>query len=315
MRHCDEETAIRRLKDADLVIFNIHGGGFRVGHAVMYMETFISWLEEIKSRHGLNAVILSVEYGLAPKHKYPGPVLECVEAYKYVTESLSIPASKVVLTGDSAGGALVLETLVRTYAPGLLTNPDALAAKNKIDLPAGMVLVSPLVTANSTSESWKKFEKTDLVSFALKKLIYKEFLDSKCVNVDTLPIINLSGQLQYGFNRFAPKNVMIFVGDKEVMRDDILAMAETVRTDGYAHVKVHCENYEHDWYLIREIVKQKDKPMLKRYDESFADFAVKAINEAAVVDPGEIIESLEPLQAVSKILQDIAPPTSNIIVV
>ncbi|KAF7721436.1 hypothetical protein EC973_004681 [Apophysomyces ossiformis] len=310
LRKYDEETALIHLKNADIVIFKIHGGGFRVGNAVMYMETFINWIEEIKTRHNMNAVILSIEYGLAPKHTYPAPVLECVEAYKYVTETLCIPASKIVLSGDSAGGAMVLETLIRTYAPGLLFDADSPRENTRIDLPAGMLLVSPLVTPGCSSKSWQEFEKTDLVSFGLRKLVYKEFLDCKRVDVDSLPIVHLTERLQRGFDRFAPKQAMVFVGEKEVFRDDVLALAETVQADGYCQVHIHSENYEHDWYFIREIVKQKDRPMLKRHDQRFADFAVQAVKEATLQSRHEINETLLPApeQVVSKILQDITPP-------
>lgn len=58
-----EETALDRLKNADIVIFEIHGGAFRIGNCTMYMDAFIQWLTLLKENHGVNAIIMSIEYG------------------------------------------------------------------------------------------------------------------------------------------------------------------------------------------------------------------------------------------------------------
>jgi hypothetical protein len=146
-------------------------------------------------------------------------------------------------------------------------------------IPAGILLSSPLVTAETTSESWKKFAKSDMVSPALVKLIHKEFLGLPERDESELPILRLS-HVRSKFDRFLPKHVMVFVGSKEVMKDDILELVDVVKKDGASNVTVYEENYAHDWFLIHEIVKKKDKMMIKRYDELFVDFAVKAVREA-----------------------------------
>lgn len=266
----------------------------------MYMDSFISWLRLIKEKYNLYACIMSVEYGtwkkkkkdsfssiieltntkgLAPKHKYPGPLNECVKTFNYLTKDLGVSPSKVILSGDSAGGALVLETLMRTYAPSILNDLDSPRENYDLPLPAGVLLSSPLVSAETTSESWRLFEKKDLVSMSLAKLIFKEYLGLPHVNIDDLPVMRLH-HVKKDFDRFLPKNVMVFVGDKEVLRDDILDMVQAVKDDGKVNIILHSEHYAHDWFLIHEIIKKKDKKMIKKYDELFVDFAVEAVQEA-----------------------------------
>lgn len=191
-----------------------------------------------------------------------------------------MPGSKIIVSGDSAGGALMLETMMRFYAPKLLEDFDAPRTNTEVDLPAGMVLISPLVTPETTSASWGSNEKHDLVTQKLAKLVFKEYLDYPNVDPDKLPILRLA-KIDRGFERFAPKNVLVFVGDKEVMRDDIMNLVEMVEKDGKINVRVCKENYAHCWYVIRELVKQKDKVMLAQYDEVFADFVARALEEAA----------------------------------
>lgn len=217
--------------------------------------------------------------GLAPKHKYPGPLNDCIRAYDYLTKDLEISPSKVVFSGDSAGGAFALETLMRTYSPSILDNLDSPRENYSIPIPAAVLLSSPLVSAETTSESWRLFHKKDMITLGLAKLIYKEYLGLPHVSIEDLPVMRLH-HVRKDFNRFLPKNVMVFVGDKEVLRDDILEFVKAVEDDGKTNIKMIQEHYVHDWFMIREIVKKKDKKKIASYDELFVDFAVRAINEA-----------------------------------
>ena len=52
-------------------------------------------------------IVIAPEYRLAPEHPYPAAVDDCLETVKYVfdnAEELGIDQTKIVLTGDSAGG-------------------------------------------------------------------------------------------------------------------------------------------------------------------------------------------------------------------
>ena len=172
-----------------------------------------------------------------------------------------------------------METLMRTYTPSILNNLDSPRENYTIPLPAAVLLSSPLVSAETTSESWRLFEKKDLVSMTLAKLIFKEYLGLPHVNIDDLPVMRLH-HVRKDFDRFFPKHVMVFVGDKEVLRDDILDMVQAVKEDGKINIVLNQEHYAHDWFMIHEIIKKKDKKMIARYDEMFVDFAVEAVQEA-----------------------------------
>jgi acetyl esterase len=69
----------------------------------------------------LGAVVLSVDYRLAPEHKYPEPVEDCFAALRWiVTESgrLGVDPSRVGLYGISSGGNMAAATALRaaTYS-------------------------------------------------------------------------------------------------------------------------------------------------------------------------------------------------------
>lgn len=204
---------------------------------------------------------------------------ECVRAYDYLTKDLGVSPSKIIFSGDSAGGALAIETLIRTYSPALLHDVQAPRENFDQPIPAGLLLSSPLVSPETTSASWKRFAKSDMVSMALADLIYKEYLDIPNVKMEDLPVSRVS-HVKSGFDRFLPKEVLVFVGEKEVLRDDIVEMADAVNKDGQCNITVIQESYAHDWFLIHEIIKKKDKGLIEKYDELFVDFAVEAVGKA-----------------------------------
>ncbi|KAG0747211.1 hypothetical protein G6F57_007900 [Rhizopus arrhizus] len=298
MIRCDDETAIKRLQKSDVVIFEIHGGGFRTGHSTMYMDSFINWLRLFKNKHNLYACIMSVEYGLAPKHKYPGPLNECIAAYNYLTQHLGVSPSKVIFSGDSAGGALAIETLIRTYAPQMIHDLDAPRTNFEIPLPAAILLSSPLVSPERDRDSWKKYEKQDLVSSALYELVFKEYLGLPETKPEDLPILRMY-KILHDFDRFLPKHVLTFVGKREVLRDGAVELCEAIKTDGKIEVSLIEEDFVHDWFMIHHVIGKSKMGMIHRYDELFVDFAVKAVQEsnpASFVKASSKAERVEELE-------------------
>ncbi|KAI8878769.1 alpha/beta-hydrolase [Backusella circina FSU 941] len=273
---CDEATAIERLKSADIVIFEVHGGGFRVGSSTMYMDSFINWIKLFKTKNNVNACIMSIDYGLSPKYKYPVPVNQSIKAFNYLTKILCVPPSKIILSGDSAGGAICLETLIRTYAPNAIHDLDAPRENYDLDIPAGILLSSPLVSGETDSISWKRFEKTDMVSLALAEMVFKDFLGLPETDPDDLPLLKL-GKIKRNFRRFCPKHALVLVGSRECLRDDVVELASAVDRDGGVDIRLITEDYAHDWFMIHEVIPKRDKHIIDYYDELFVDFAVEAV--------------------------------------
>lgn len=109
---------------------------------------------------------------LAPEYKYPSPVEDVVKAYEHLVTDLNVDPAKVIVTGDSAGASLTLEMLFLTHDPSMFEivtdDPDEEAAEgplvSELPRPAGAVFVSPIVTDETTSESWRQNTKYDFIS-------------------------------------------------------------------------------------------------------------------------------------------------------
>ena len=88
-------------------LLEIHGGGFIFGDIAM-MDP---WCQAVAGE--LGAVVVSVGYRLAPEHRFPAALHDCHAALCWVAaqaEALGIDPTRIVIAGQSAGGALAAAT-------------------------------------------------------------------------------------------------------------------------------------------------------------------------------------------------------------
>ncbi len=110
-------------------ILYMHGGGFCVGSPDLSENT----CRIISAAAG--AVLVSVDYGLAPEHKFPYALEQCYQTALWMLDNdipLNIRADRLAIAGDSAGGNL---------AAGL-----CLLARQRQDFrPVHQLLICPLL--------------------------------------------------------------------------------------------------------------------------------------------------------------------------
>ncbi|KAG7319522.1 hypothetical protein KOW79_016665 [Hemibagrus wyckioides] len=98
----DRGTGVRRR-----AIIYLHGGGWCLGSSKMGPYDLLS--RQMVTE--LNAVVVSVEYRLAPPHHFPVPYEDVYRVVKYffqpeVLERYEVDPERVAVSGDSAGGNL-----------------------------------------------------------------------------------------------------------------------------------------------------------------------------------------------------------------
>jgi acetyl esterase/lipase len=85
------------------LILNFHGGGFVSGDP--YQSEW--WCSSIA--HEVQAIVVSVDYRLAPEHPYPAAPEDCYDATAWAVENagdLGADGTRLAVMGDSAGGNL-----------------------------------------------------------------------------------------------------------------------------------------------------------------------------------------------------------------
>ena len=123
------------------VVLYFHGGVYVMGDAFLAAEL----ASQIGRR--TQAKVISVDYRLAPEHPYPAAVDDALAAYEALLQSGVAPAD-IAFAGESAGGGLVIATLVNARDHGL-------------PLPAAAFVMSPyvdLTLAGTTMESRREVD-------------------------------------------------------------------------------------------------------------------------------------------------------------
>lgn len=116
----------------DRVIVYLHGGAFVVGGRFLHRQ-LVSRIAE-----ATRASVIAVEYRQLPNHPVSASVEDGLDAYRYVLDS-GVPASQVVIMGDSAGGYLTFQVALAAEEAGL-------------PMPAGLVAMSPLIDFDGTAK-------------------------------------------------------------------------------------------------------------------------------------------------------------------
>ena len=139
---------ISALKEQRNVVLDIPGGGFVAMSPRTHDDKLIAWA----GRTGLP--VLSLDYKKAPEYPYPYALNECYDVYHMLIASRGrcigmsgkvVP--KVVMSGDSAGGNLVVGTVLMILQAGS-TDGRRLHGEAVLPPPEGVILVYPALDMN-----------------------------------------------------------------------------------------------------------------------------------------------------------------------
>ena len=97
---------------SERIIFYCHGGAF----VSCDLDAYHFYAEIISRECG--ARVLTVDYHLAPEHRFPAAHNDCFDAYQGLLAS-GVDPSDIVVMGESCGGSLALATLVRARDEGV----------------------------------------------------------------------------------------------------------------------------------------------------------------------------------------------------
>lgn len=122
----------------DAVLLYVHGGAFVAGST----RSHRGLVSELAAR--TRRSVFSVDYRLAPEHRFPAAADDVLRAYKWLLAT-GVPSHRVVVAGDSAGGHLALGLSPRAVRAGL-------------PVPAGVVAFSPVVDPSMTLSAARERE-------------------------------------------------------------------------------------------------------------------------------------------------------------
>jgi len=193
-----------------------HGGGWVIGS----LDSHDGLCRALANK--TDAVIVSVDYRLAPEHPYPAALDDCLAAYRWLLEQ-GFDASRIVVAGDSAGGNLTLALLLRARDEGL-------------PLPAGAVALSPVADLTFSGDSVRRNDGVDdMFSADLMDALVPMYLPQRdlCTHPHVSPVFG-------DFTGMPP--LLLIVGSTELLLDDSVRVAQRHQSaqllvwDGMPHV-------------------------------------------------------------------------------
>lgn len=129
--HCRAQL-LRTPQTEDRVVVYLHGGAFVVGGRFLHRGLMSRIADRTRS------TVVAVDYRQLPHHPVSASIADGLDAYRHVLAS-GVPASKVLIMGDSAGGYLTFQVALAAEAAGL-------------PVPAGLVAMSPLIDFDGTTK-------------------------------------------------------------------------------------------------------------------------------------------------------------------
>ena len=210
----------------DAVILYIHGGGFTAGTVVAYRGLSSRYSNAARAR------VLAFHYRHAPEAPFPAALEDCVRAYLWLTLDHGTPPHRIGLVGDSAGGNLVIATLLQLRDIG---EP----------LPAAAVCVSAIFDHAHMGESvTARAVRDPMILPSSLKACSAAYLGGAD------PRTPLASPLYADLSGLPP--LLLEMGSEEMLRDDSVRLAAKAKAAGVDVTLEEWPEMIHVWHLFSD---------------------------------------------------------------
>ena len=208
----------------DKIILYCHGGGYTNG-GLNYARILA---EKFANHTGISVV--TFQYRLSPENPYPAAIEDALSVWDYIMK-FGLGARDVILAGDSAGGNLALELMIR------------LRELERI-LPKALILMSPWTDMTLTSISYTTYEDKDpMLSYDY---------------INQARIAYAGADADYSDPKYSPlyaqlddmPPTLVQVGSNEILRDDAEKLVKKLRKSGSM---ARYEVYPGCWHVFQQM--------------------------------------------------------------
>lgn len=163
------------------VIVYYHGGGWVIANPEVYEYSTLALAEET------GAIVVSVDYRLAPENKFPTAHNDAFAAYQWVkinAASLNGNPAKVAVAGESAGGNMAITVAM-------------MARDQHIGLPVHILSVFPVANNDLNTPSYNQYANAKPLNRPLVQYFTSNYFNSPADGdsplISLVDVANLSG--------------------------------------------------------------------------------------------------------------------------
>ena len=221
------------------VLCFLHGGGWVQGD----LETHHHACLKLVDRAG--CLIMAVDYRLAPEHKFPAAVEDCLAAYRWLTRNaaeIGGDPARVGVGGDSAGGNLAAVVSQQTAAAGE-------------QAPACQVLIYPATDFTMSTPSHNELREAYIIPRDRMDWYAAQYLNdpSEMTDLRVSPLLaeDLSGQ---------PPTLML-TGGFDPLRDEGRQYADRLSAAGIPVTRLDYDGQIHAFVILTAVIPEGDRAL------------------------------------------------------
>lgn len=193
------------------VVMYFHGGGFVIGD----LDTHDAVCRRLARESGF--AVVSVDYRLAPEHRYPAAIEDSYKATRFAAEhakELNFDASALMVAGDSAGGNLATAVCLKSRD---LAGPAI----------RGQILIYPVIEPVFDTESYQLFASGHGLTLDTMEWFWTQYLHD---------VESVGGNVAYAIPTRADLSGLprahIVVAEYDVLRDEGFGYAAKLTSSG-----------------------------------------------------------------------------------
>lgn len=210
-------------KDNHKVVIYLHGGAYTLGNA------YSSLITAVPMANDSNLHIIDVDYALAPQKPWPAAQNQVIAIYQQLIKSGFKP-KQIGFLGDSAGGSLVISTLLKLQ-------------DSKLPLPAVAVAWSPWADISQHGDSYQTLKNAETAYTYDKQL-------SNCALAYAPESQWSNPYISPVYGKFTPNfpPTLIQGGTKEIFLSNFVRLYQNMDQSG---AKVKLDLYEGMWHVFQ----------------------------------------------------------------
>lgn len=214
-----------------------------MGSSYFYLEFLIAWLSLLKISGYKKPAIFALEYTLVPDESYPTQLQQAIAAYKNIC--VNHDPARIIVSGDSAGGTLILSLLLLIANYRKQDKHVQEANRWTTAAPAMAVLISPWVTLISPQD---KNTDSDYLDADALHLYARQYAGAKVALHDPLISPGDCKDLDWWRRAIPEKGFYICYGAEEVFAPEIRDLVRLLK--GVERLKIEAQEEKggiHAW--------------------------------------------------------------------